>query len=93
MNSIIYGPIWAGYFVPTPPYLIIFKGFPIFQENWEGPQPAILAIPYSPWWAIADSPTKLPISPWAGPIGINDVAQLGDDEALLGYSVACLGMA
>ena len=45
-----------------PWFIIISKGFTIFQENWEGPQPVNLAIPYSP--------TKLPISPWAGPMGI-----------------------
>ena len=27
---------------------MIFKGFTIFRENWEGPQPVILAIAYSP---------------------------------------------
>ena len=40
--------IWAAYFAKKALYLIIFKGFTIFQENWEGPQPGILAIAYSP---------------------------------------------
>ena len=44
-----------GYFAQTPLYLIIFKGFTLFQENWGTPQPVPWAIAYSPWWAIAYS--------------------------------------
>ena len=48
------GPIWVGYFAPNPLYLIIFKGFTIFQENWGTPQPVpwAIAIPlggHCPW--------------------------------------------
>ena len=31
---------------PKPWFLIISKGFPIFQENWDRPQPIILALAY-----------------------------------------------
>ena len=44
------GPIWAGYFVPKPPYLIIFKGFPIFRKTGERPGSPPLYIPYSSLW-------------------------------------------
>ena len=44
------GPIWAGYFVPKPPYLVIFKGLPIFRKTGERPGSAPLYIPYSPLW-------------------------------------------
>ena len=54
---------------PKPWFFNYFQGISNFPGKLEGPQPVILAIPYSPWWAIAYSPTKLPISPWAGPIG------------------------
>ena len=40
--------MWAGYFAKNLCFLIIFKGFTIFQENWEGPQPVTWAIAYSP---------------------------------------------
>ena len=44
------------YFAKKNIYLIIFKGFTLFQENWGTPQPVPWAIAYSPWWAIAYSP-------------------------------------
>ena len=47
-------------------FLIIFKGFTLFQENWEGPQPVPWAIAYSPWWAIAY--LGPPIEPFDPPI-------------------------
>ena len=51
--------IWAGYFAKKALYLIIFKGFTIFQENWGTPQPVPWAIAYSPWWV----PWPWPMAP------------------------------